>query len=387
MQLVNVRDFIPKSKWNAIDLGTNTDDLTIFFQAAAAAAKSAAAIVSTGNTGGVYIPNGRYHISRVGIQGVVFSGESKEGTVIRAAESGSSAHFMFDAMINVDGITPNTNGNGWIENLNLDGRLSSGISSGRSGVRTYGGGLSMRRVRVDHCHTGFALGLPIWANVSSCYAVQCNTGFYTFHNSAGDNGTSFTALDCWADSCTSYGFHISQLYYSSFINSVAQNCGSLNWFLEGDLNGNTACYSLQFIGCATEGSGVPFYFKRGRDITVINPRIIGSPTSDFITFDDCTGSIMDFSTVAHPAVGKYHIATTNSSPYSIALINSLVTYDSADEGVLLRIGSGASGTTASGHSGSSFYVGGNKVLSGRGVAITDAATAGAAPPKQSSTAW
>lgn len=305
-------DFIPASLHASIREGTNTDDLTAYFQAAAASSKSISAIVTTGTLGVVYVPNGRYHVMKVGIQGVIIRGQSKEGTLVRAYSIGSPADFLFDAMLDVDGVTPNTFGGGWLENISLDGRIPDGTVSARSGVRTYGGGCFMHAVRVDRCDTGFAIGLPIWSVVSNCYAVECNRGFFTFHNTPNDNDNSTLFASCWADRCTSYGFHISQLLYSSFVNCVSQFAGLRNFFVEGDLNGPPAVYSLQFIGCATEGTGVPFYIRKGREISIDNPRII-SPSAivNYITFDDSTGSIRDFSTVSTPGGRKYHLFIDN----------------------------------------------------------------------------
>jgi len=369
---VSVLDFIPKSKWAGIKAGTNNDDLTAYFQAAAAACRRSSAAVAAQAVGTVFVPGGRYHITEVGIQGVVLRGESREGTVLRAFSAGASSRFMLDGMLTPDTVTKTTVGTGWAENLSIEGTMANGSPSGRSGLRTYGGGNYTHNLGIRNCATGFACGLPIWQTIANLFIQSCNVGFYTFHDSPGDNGTSLTVLNCWTLSCATYGFHISQLYYSSFINCVSQDAGVHNWYLEGNLNGTVACYSLQFIGCATEGHGTPFYFKRGRDITIINPRIIiPDATVDYITFDDTTGSISDFSTVSTPGAGKYHLATTNGTPYSIALINCLVTYASAVEGVIARMNSGAPGTTQNGVSGSSFMVGTHKVVGQQGVAVGD----------------
>lgn len=375
---VSVLDFIPAEKWPSIRAGTNTDNLTQFFQAAAVASRTA--LPDSDQEGSVFVPNGRYYLNSVGIRGVLFHGESTGGTELRAFSPGNSGQFIMDAMYDTDGTTFNTVGGGWCVGMTIDGRLPNGTNSGRSGMRTYGGAQTIERVRIRYCNYGLAVGLPIWTTVKNVLARDCDRGFYTFHNSPGDNGTSATFLNCWALSCTTYGFHISQLYYSQFIGCVSQDAGVHNWYLEGDLNGTTACYSLQFIGCATEGHGTPFYFRRGRDITVINPRIIiPDSTTNYITFDDSTGSLSDFSTVSTPGSGKYHLATTNGTPYSVALVNCLVTYAAAAEGVFARFNAGAPGTTQNGLSGSSLSVGNKKVVGQQGVAISNVETITAAP--------
>lgn len=309
--VVSVLDFIPVSKHAGIRAGTNTDNLTSYFQAAVAAAASTAGLVALA-LGQVYVPVGRYHITKVGIQGAVLIGESREGSVLRAFNAGSASDFMLDGMLQRDGSTFTTVGTGWAENLSIEGTIPGNVSSGRSGLRTYGGGNTPSNLDIRNCAIGIACGLPIWQRVSNVFAQGCNVGFYTFHNSAGENGTSTTFQNCWALDSGTYGFHVTQLYYSQFIGCVSQEAGTHNFFVQGDGNGNSACYSLMFIGCATEGAGTPFYFKKIRQLSVDNPRIIQpDATVDFLTFDDCTGSIRDFTSAASPGGGKYHLNILN----------------------------------------------------------------------------
>jgi hypothetical protein len=151
----------------------------------------------------------------------------------------------------------------------------------------------------------------IWAKASNIYASACTIGFHTYAGAAG-TGTSLTVSNVWAQLCTSYGFHITQLTYSSFINCVGQDCTTRNWYVEGNSGGLSACYSLQFYGCASEGAGAPFYFKKVRELTVDNPRIITpAATVDFITMDDSSGSFRDYSTVSAPGGGFYHLNVLN----------------------------------------------------------------------------
>lgn len=339
---VSVLDFIPVSKHAEIKAGSNTDDLTAYFQAAVAASVSAASVNATLALGQVYVPNGRYHISKVGIQGVVVRGESREGTVLRAYSAGGSGDFMLDGMLERDGITTTTEGTGWAERLSLEGTMDDGSPSGRSGLRTYGGGNDPHALDIRNVDVGLACGLPIWQRVSNVLAANCNVGFLTFHNSVGDNGTSTVFSACWALNCTTYGFHVYQLYYSQFVGCVSQNAGSINFYVEGNANGNPACYSLMFIGCATEGGGTPFYFKKVRQLTVDNPRIIlPDDDVDFIVFDDCTGSIRDFTSVASPGGGKYHLNILNHTggTGSISLIgDGLITLPAAEATSVSEIG-------------------------------------------------
>lgn len=378
---VSVLDFIPRQKWPSIRAGTNVDDLTAYFQEAARVCRTS--LANADQEGIVVVPNGRYYVTHVGIRGVIFVGESTGGAEVRSFSSGDPGQFLFDAMLDVDGVTKNTVGGGWVEKMTLDGRLPDGTLSKRSGLRTYGGAQTVERLRIRHCDVGMAVGLPIWATIKNIQAAYCNVGFYTFHDSANDNGTSTTFMNCWAVHCTTYGFHLSQLYYSSLINCVGQESGVHNFYLQGDLNGNPACYSIQFIGCATEGAGTPFYLRRGRDISIVNPRIIApSASTDLIVFDDVTGSISDFSTPGPPGAGKYHLRTTNVMPFSILLNNVDATYPPAQAGVYARASSGGPGGGIGEFAGSAYYVGVDRVLSSRGFAISDAvATNNASPAK------
>jgi hypothetical protein len=168
----------------------------------------------------------------------------------------------------------------------------------------------------------------MWSSFSNIHSERNNVGFYTFHDVTGDIGTSATFTNCWADTCTTFGFHISQLAYSSFISCVAQDCGNSNWYIQGDLNGVPAVYSLILLTCASEGSGIPFNLRKVRDLTMMNPRIIGSPTTDFVVLDDVQGSIRDFSAVAAPQPGRYHLrVVSHTSDFgSIYIDNSTVSY-------------------------------------------------------------
>ena len=314
---------------NALDYGadpTGTNDSTAAFQAAAVAANNG--IVNGAGPGGtVYVPKGTYLVSRVGLRDTILVGENRDSTIIKCNANAVSAIYFLDAATDRDGTTANTAGGGGFQNLTVDGNGKTNVS----GVRTYGGGAVIADMKVTGCQTGVALGLPIWATVRNVYSYSNNIGFFTY-SGAGDAATSTTFIDCWADACTTYGFHITQLYYSSFINSVAQNCGTRNWYVEGDANGLPAVYSLQFLGCATEGTGVPFYFKKVRELTVINPRVI-SPASgvDLITFDNCTGSITDFSTPGALSGGAYHLKVSNSvGTGTIKVIGGDVTYSPTD---------------------------------------------------------
>lgn len=345
---VSVLDFIPQRMHADIKAGRNHDDLTGYFQAAANAATP---VREGATTCAVYVPNGLYHVTRIGIRGLVFRGQSRSGTVLTAFGPGQASEFMLDAMLDRDGVTQNTHGGGWAESLTIDG-----AGSGRSALRLYGGGSYPHDLDIRNAATGLAYGLPIWCRISNVNARSCEVGFHTFHHSPGANGTSAMFEACWALDCSRYGFHITQLYYSSFINCVSQNAGTHNFYVEGDANGGTAVYSLQFIGCATEGAGTPFYFRRCRETTVINPRIIESSGDvHFLVLDDAYGSIIDFSTVQGPAAGCYHIDASRNAAYgAVLLIGGDVTFDPAFEDAFTRLGvavNGAGWRTTSAHGG------------------------------------
>jgi len=314
---------------NVLDYGAKGDGATndtAAFQAAAVAANNGI-VAGAGPGGTVYVPRGTYMVSRVGLRDTVLIGENRDSTIIKCNTNAGSAIYFLDAATDRDGTTANTAGGGGFQNLTVDGNSRTNVN----GIRTYGGGVTIANMVVKNCGTGVALGLPIWTNVRNVYSVSNATGFFTY-SGAGDAATSTTFIDCWADACTTYGFHITQLYYSSFINSVAQNCGTNNWYVEGNANGLPAVYSLQFIGCATEGTGVPFYFKKVRELTVINPRVLAPASGvDLITFDNCTGSITDFSSPGPLTGGAYQLKVLDAvSTGSIKIFGGDVTYNPTD---------------------------------------------------------
>lgn len=309
LDAVNVMDYIPANLRAAIRAGTSTVDITTYAQAACVAANRGQ-VTGDGPGGYVDFPSGRYNISRIGIRKTVL--RLSKGTVIKAVTGGTEDTYVLDAMTDRDGVTFNTSGAGGV----IGGGTLDCSGSTRSGIRTYGGGQMLRDTTViDAADVAFAIGLPIWSVFSQLHAVRGKRGFFTFHNSPGDAGTSSTFIACWADSQTQYGFHISQLFYSTFINCPAQDCGLRNWFLDGSLNGTPICVSLQFIGCAVEitagNTSVPFYMKRGRQISILGPRIIGTPLTDFFVLDDFTGSVRDSEAIASPVAGKYTTSIIN----------------------------------------------------------------------------
>lgn len=312
-------------------------DSTAAFQLAAKAANGASTGVGTG--GRISAPNGTFLISKVGIGNTVIVGESRTGTVLKGYGAGSG--YMLDAAIDLDGVTSNTSGGGWVENLTIDGN-----STGRSGLRTYGGGCQPNNLEIKNVVNGLLMSLPIWASAKHIYVHDFTGIGVATDASSGDNGTSTTFEDVWCLTGPT-GFNIANLYYSSFINCVSQACSVKNWNIDGSANGLSALYSLIFMGCATEGTGIPFYIKNVRDLTVINPRII-SPTAgvDLVTLDNCTGSIVDFSTPSALSGGAYHLDIINHSGGAGAIVISGgdVTYDPTQEQYITLLGVTSNGS-------------------------------------------
>lgn len=337
---VSVLDFIPANLHRAIRAGRARDDLTACFQRAVVAANGDA-MPGAAIGGTVFVPNGTYDIDRVGIRDTVFEGESTNGTILRAAGPGQPGEFMLDAMLDRDGITRNTYGGGWATNLTIDASRS-----GKSCLRTYGGGARATRLRLIGGAVGLSAGLPIWAVFENIHAINCGIGFETFAEKPGDSGTSTSFRNCWAESATRFGFHLSQLSYSSLINCAAQQSGITNFFVEGDRNGSAAVFSLQLIGCGSEGRGRPFHFRRCRDLSVIGPRVIlPDNKSDYLLMDDSAGSIRDYSTPGPLPKGRLHIAVSNhgTGPGSILLDDSIVTIAPESATAFTVIGGAANG--------------------------------------------
>ncbi|MBA4040203.1 MAG: hypothetical protein C0474_00060 [Sphingobium sp.] len=337
---LSVLDFIPPNLHRAIRAGRARDDLTACFHAAAVAA-NADIVDEAGSGGSVFVPNGTYYIDRVGIRDTIFQGENQHGTILRPVGPGQPDEFMLDAMLDRDGRTRNTAGGGWVTNLTIDA-----ARSGRSCLRTYGGGVRATRLTLIGGAVGLSAGLPIWAVFENIHARDCSTGFETFAVEPGDSGTSTSFRNCWAQNAKKYGFRISQLGYSSFINCAGQDSGEANFFVEGDRNGSPAVYSLQFIGCGSEGYGTPFRFRRCRDLSVIGPRVIGPDNKhDYLVMDDSAGSIRDYSTPAPLPTGRHHIAVINhgSGAGSILLEDCTVSFEPNVASAFTIIGGAANG--------------------------------------------
>ena len=311
--VVSVKDFG--------DVGDGSTDDTTAIQNAIAAAN--------GNT--VYFPDGTYMVSKLGTQGTWIEGQSRANTIIKCNTNAGVATYFVDQALNRDGTTPNTSGGGGFRNITVDGNSKSNIN----GIRTYGGGVIVEDVIIQNCVDGLTMGLPIWSAARNVYVTNVTGRGFRTYASASSNGTSTTFENCWANTCGSYGFHIEQLYYSSFINCVSQNCTNYGWYVEGNTNGLTSCYSLQFIGCANEGGlASPFYFKKQRDLTVIAPRIIAPASSiHYVSYDDCTGSLENYSTTSVPTSGFYTLNILNSTggQGSIVILGGTVTYDTIYE--------------------------------------------------------
>lgn len=323
---VKLNDVISVKDFGAVGDGV-TDD-TAAFQAAAVAVNGGAS--GTGTGGKVFVPDGTYMVSKVGCRNTWFKGQSRNGTIIKCNTNAGSTTYLLDQALDRDGTTANTSGGGGFAHMTVDCNSKTNVS----GIRTYGGGVVVEDVEIKNGVDGLTMGLPIWSSARNVYSHNhTGKGFRTYAG-ASDNGTSTTFENCWADTCGTYGFHIEQLYYSSFINCASQTCTSYGFYAEGNTNGLPACFSLQFIGCGSEGDlSTPFYFKKQREITVINPRVISSAAGvDLITFDDCSGSVTDFSTPSALSGGAYHLNVINNGvgTGAIKLIGGSATYDPAD---------------------------------------------------------
>lgn len=335
---VSVLDYIPASLHAAIREGRCRTDLTRFFQAAVVAV-NAGKMQGEGRGGIVFVPIGTYPVSGIGIRDTIIRGEHRQGSRIVAAAGIDRNRFLLDAMLDRDGISANTAGNGHAENLSIDaGR------SGASGLRTYGGGCTAHDLTIVGAAIGLAVGLPIWSTFSNIHCVDCDTGFHSFALQSGDSGTSTTFLNCWANRSHRHGFHLTQLMYSSLINCAAQDSGENGFYVQGDANGSPAAYSLQFIGCGNEGRGRPFYFRKCRDLTVIGARVVApAADADHITLDDSAGSIRDVSTVGPPRPPALSVRLLNhgAPPGGVLLDGSIVAIDPRSRSAYTIVGGSA----------------------------------------------
>lgn len=335
---VSVLDYIPSSLHDAIRQGLCRVDVTRFFQAATVAANGGR-MQGDGPGGVVFVPAGTYPVSGVGIRDTIIRGEHRQASRIIASAGAGRGRFLLDAMLDRDGTSANTAGNGHAENLSIDGGRT-----GASGLRTYGGGCTAHDLNIAGATIGLAAGLPIWSTFSNIHCTNCEIGFHSFAIQSGDSGTSTTFMNCWANGSRRHGFHLTQLTYSSLLNCAAQDSGENGFYVEGDANGSSAAYSLQFVGCGNEGHGRPFYFRKCRDLTVIGARVIVPAADvDHITFDDSAGSIRDFSTVGPPRPPSLSVRLVNhgAPPGGVLIDGSIVAIDPKSRSAYTVIGGGA----------------------------------------------
>lgn len=373
---ISVLAHIPAAMHQDIKDGVNTDDLTPYFQLAAEAAFGE--LAPEMDMGTLFVPNGLYHVTSIGIGRIKVVGESTSGTVLKAYSSGAGGDYMLNAKIDVDGFTTNTSGAGWCENLTLDGAvLGSGDEpSGRSGLQSFAYNNSSSVV-LKHLYCGMNIEMPMWSRIENIYAFRCGIGFLVAASPDGQSGTSTTFTNCWANESVSYGFQIGALTYSSFINCVSQAAsghGGIGFYLLGDWNGpTTANVAVQLIGCGHEGGGLPFYFQRCLELTVIAPRIVNPDTDkNLLSFAGSRGTVIDFSSVAAMTSGAHYVdVVTNDpgheplEPGSIVFVNGNPDWASGKEihftRIGTRVGSGAAPTTSS----HEYHVDGNRVVGAR----------------------
>ncbi|NII57809.1 hypothetical protein [Sphingomonas aerolata] len=339
---VSVLDYIPSALHGSIRQGRCRNDLTRFFQAAVIAA-NAGRVLGEGPGGVVFVPAGTYPVSSIGIRDTIIRGEHRSSSCIVASTTPRGDAFLLDAMLDRDGQTKNASGNGYAESLSID---AGGL--GYSGLRTYGGGCSPRDLTITGAKVGISAGLPMWSTFSNIYCIDCEIGFYTFAVQAGDSGTSATFINCWANRSKRHGFYITQLMYSSLLNCAAQDSGENGFYVEGDANGSSAAYSLQFIGCGNEGRGRPFYFRKCRDLTLIGARIVSpAVNTDFITLDDSSGSIRDVSTVGPPRPPALSVRLVNhgAPPGGVLIDGSILIIDPRSQAAFTVIGGGINDQT------------------------------------------
>ena len=151
---VSVLDYIPQGLHDAIRRGSCQKDLTKYFQAATVAANDGK-MGGAGPGGVVMVPAGTYLVSTIGIRDTIVRGEHRDSTRIVAIKGGARDRFLLDAMLDRDGVSKNTHGNGYAESLTIDaGR------TGASGLRTYGGGVAVRDVAIVDAAIGLSAGHP-----------------------------------------------------------------------------------------------------------------------------------------------------------------------------------------------------------------------------------
>lgn len=268
------------------------------------------ALVTPGTSVELRLPNGTYLTDPIGMQGVMLSGETRLGTVLKARSGGPEG--LLDARINRDGRTPNTSGNMMVENLSID--LAG---HARLGLAAYGGSCMARNLEIYN--SGRDALLLQYVLKTTLENVTCRNnrrdGFVINVDEplhTGDVNTSINMTNCWSLANGRHGVKAQNINYCVFDNVTTQGSGSNGWEIDGSLGGVVSANCIVFNCCASEeDAGRAFNLKKMRNFMMITPFVLAAPNQHTIFLDDCLGTIVGFTDMAVHKGGTSSLRVVN----------------------------------------------------------------------------
>lgn len=201
--LFNVKDY------GAVGNGS-TDD-TSAIQAAISAA-------TTNGGGTVFLPAATYLVSSLTLASrVTLRGDATNATTLTTT-AGTGDVLAYSGSAGLVNVT--------VEDLLLSGP-GTGTGNGVNVQNVGGAGnpnayLTFNRVRAaGFGGSAFQVACAIVSTFDTCVAQSCGVGFYLL---AG--GTSMSLISCYANQCTTYGYHIFDISYSAGHALAADSCGT-----------------------------------------------------------------------------------------------------------------------------------------------------------------
>lgn len=267
---------------------TSADDFTSTQKAIG----KSGSVVTEGVSARVGLPRGVRLEDSLGAQGTALVGESRLGSVIKAASAGSD-RALVDARFNRDGITANTQGHLHLENLTLDND-----SNARTAAVAYGGSNIVRNVDIKGLtagSTGLGIQYTLMSQVDQVTVTGGNIGFEVNVDQihAGDVSTSLVMSQAWAID-SGIGFKADHLQYSTFISTCAQTCTGWGYIFDGSTGDSvTSMNGVTLISPGSENNaGGAFYLKAWRGGTLLNPFILPIASATSVVLENFIGQVV-----------------------------------------------------------------------------------------------
>jgi hypothetical protein len=215
-------------------------------------------LVSTPPGETLYLAPGTYSLSRTAdIKGRSIVGAHQD--VVRIEYAGQG--YALDQMASGD----SDGGRGYLSGFTL--------GSAGHGIRVFGDGHRLERLKVQARGDGVTCVLPIMTRLSQVYAFGCGGYGFKVTPHKGMIGTSLLMDTCWAYQCGLSGYHIETVAYSKLTACASQECGTKGtgadahgFALIGNTAGEGAMPSITLEQIATEGDAGGFWAQSVRGL-------------------------------------------------------------------------------------------------------------------------